>query len=152
MSEKRHVRGIRSPAPPGHFPGNLGGKEADPYWVPVQDIARIVFQIITGGTGQGPGGGFPPGPPPNLTEFIQDVVAAELVAGNNITLIYDDVAGTITISSTGGVEQIAYFNAGVIYFPIVDADHVPILDGDGNVIYEPFAVLASDMARSFIGY
>lgn len=99
-NDKRNVRGIRSPAPPGHFPGNLGSQQADPVWIPITDIASVIFQIIKGGTGQGPGGGFPPGPTPNLTEFIQDTVAAELIEGANITLVYDDAAGTITISAT----------------------------------------------------
>lgn len=158
MANKRHVRGIRSPAPPGHFPGNLGSQQADPYWVSIQDIAAVIFQILQGGTGQGPGGGFPPGPPPNLTEFIQDTVAAELLAGDNITLVYDDSAGTITISSTGGTQQIAYVDDDTIYFPLVDGDHEPILDGDGDVIYVPFTPTGGGasgpdiLARAFIGY
>lgn len=37
-----------------------------------------------------------------LTEEIQDGIASTLVAGANISLNYDDVAGTLTISSSGG--------------------------------------------------
>lgn len=37
-----------------------------------------------------------------LSESIDDRVAALLVAGTNITLTYDDVAGTLTIDSAGG--------------------------------------------------
>lgn len=36
------------------------------------------------------------------TEQVQDLVAAFVVAGDNITAVYDDVAGTLTLASTGG--------------------------------------------------
>ena len=36
------------------------------------------------------------------TERVQDVVGAMVVAGSNITVVYNDPAGTLTISSTGG--------------------------------------------------
>ncbi len=35
-------------------------------------------------------------------EYLQDAVATMLVAGTNITLTYDDTAGTLTIAATGG--------------------------------------------------
>jgi hypothetical protein len=41
----------------------------------------------------------------NITDFnesVDDRVAALLVAGTNVTLIYDDVVNTLTINSTGG--------------------------------------------------
>lgn len=38
----------------------------------------------------------------NLSEAIDDRVNGLLVAGTNITLSYNDVANTMTISSTGG--------------------------------------------------
>lgn len=38
----------------------------------------------------------------NLAEFIQDTIGATLVAGSNVTITYDDLTNTITISSTGG--------------------------------------------------
>ena len=37
----------------------------------------------------------------NLTEGIQDAVASMLVAGTNVTLTYNDVAGTLTIAASG---------------------------------------------------
>lgn len=37
-----------------------------------------------------------------LLEYVQDSVAAMVVAGANITKTYDDTAGTLTIASTGG--------------------------------------------------
>jgi hypothetical protein len=37
-----------------------------------------------------------------LSELIDDRVAALLVAGTNVTLTYNDVAGTLTIASSGG--------------------------------------------------
>lgn len=36
------------------------------------------------------------------TEQIQDIVAAEIVQGANLTAVYDDASGTVTLSSTGG--------------------------------------------------
>jgi hypothetical protein len=38
----------------------------------------------------------------NLAEYIQDTVASLLVAGSNVTLTYDDGAGTLTVAATGG--------------------------------------------------
>jgi hypothetical protein len=38
----------------------------------------------------------------SLQEYIEDTVAAELVAGTNITLAYDDPTGKLTISAAGG--------------------------------------------------
>jgi Phage tail repeat like len=37
-----------------------------------------------------------------LSEAIDDRVAALLVAGANVTLTYDDLAGTLTIAASGG--------------------------------------------------
>jgi hypothetical protein len=37
-----------------------------------------------------------------FVEQVQDIVSAEIVAGANITVTYNDTAGTITIASTGG--------------------------------------------------
>jgi hypothetical protein len=36
------------------------------------------------------------------TEVVQDIVGAMVVAGTNVTKTYDDTAGTLTISATGG--------------------------------------------------
>lgn len=38
----------------------------------------------------------------DFPEAVQDLVAGTLVAGTNITVTYDDVAGTITLASTAG--------------------------------------------------
>ena len=38
----------------------------------------------------------------DLSESIQDEVATLLQAGSNVTLTYDDGAGTLTIAATGG--------------------------------------------------
>lgn len=38
----------------------------------------------------------------DFTESVQDVVGAQLVAGSNITISYDDSTGQITISASGG--------------------------------------------------
>jgi hypothetical protein len=39
---------------------------------------------------------------PENTENIADTVANVLVAGSNVSIVYNDPANTITISSTGG--------------------------------------------------
>jgi hypothetical protein len=36
----------------------------------------------------------------DLTETVQDIVGAQIVAGSNVTAVYDDGAGTVTISAT----------------------------------------------------
>jgi len=38
----------------------------------------------------------------DLTEVTQDLMASTLVAGSNVTITYNDAAGTITIAATGG--------------------------------------------------
>ena len=38
----------------------------------------------------------------SLAERVQDIVGASLVAGSNITVNYNDAAGTITLAATGG--------------------------------------------------
>jgi hypothetical protein len=43
-----------------------------------------------------------PGDITGLTEAVQDVVGAMLIAGTNVTVNYDDVANTFTINSSGG--------------------------------------------------
>ena len=47
----------------------------------------------------------------SLNELVDDRVAALLVAGTNITLSYNDPAGTITVSASGGG------GSGNTYFP-----------------------------------
>lgn len=44
----------------------------------------------------------------DLTEIVQDIVASLLVEGTNITLTYDDVAGTLTVTSSGGASLTSY--------------------------------------------
>jgi hypothetical protein len=38
----------------------------------------------------------------DLTETVQDIVGAQLVAGTNVTLNYNDAAGTLTVNASGG--------------------------------------------------
>lgn len=38
----------------------------------------------------------------DFIESVQDLIASTLVAGSNVTLTYDDTAGTITVASSGG--------------------------------------------------
>lgn len=51
----------------------------------------------------------------SLPEDIQDGIASTLVAGTNVTLTYDDVAGTLTISAAGG-------GGGGVTLPINQSD------------------------------
>ncbi len=46
----------------------------------------------------------------SLEERVQDVVGATLVAGSNTTVNYNDAAGTVTISATGGGASPTYAN------------------------------------------
>ena len=38
----------------------------------------------------------------DFNENVQDLIASTLVAGSNVTLTYDDTAGTLTVASSGG--------------------------------------------------
>lgn len=38
----------------------------------------------------------------DLTEAVQDITGAAIVAGSNVTVTYNDAAGTITVAATGG--------------------------------------------------
>lgn len=70
----------------------------------VYDDALNTITISSTGGGGGGGGG-PPFLSTDITDFneaAQDAVAAALVAGPNVTISYNDVANTITISATGG--------------------------------------------------
>lgn len=63
------------------------------------------------------------GTAPPTTEQIQDLVAAFLVAGTNITLTYDDTANTLTIIAAGGGS-----GGGIVLSdsdPMVDPDPTP---------------------------
>ncbi len=66
------------------------------YWL---DAGDTVTEVAGGG-----GGGL-------TTEQVDDRVAALLVAGSNVTLTYNDGAGTLTIASSGGG------GSGSSYFP-----------------------------------
>jgi hypothetical protein len=55
-------------------------------------------QIITAISGAG---GLPAGNVSGLAEAAQDAVAAALVGGANITIVYNDAADTITVTVTG---------------------------------------------------
>ena len=66
------------------------------YWLDAGDVVTAV----SGGGGSG-----------LTTEQVDDRVAALLVAGSNVTLTYNDAAGTLTIASSGGG------GSGSSYFP-----------------------------------
>ena len=66
------------------------------YWLDASDTVTAV-------SGGGSGG--------LTTEQVDDRVAALLVAGSNVTLTYNDGAGTLTIASSGGG------GSGSSYFP-----------------------------------
>ncbi len=68
---------------------------------------------------------------PEITETVQDIVAALLVAGSNTTLSYDDAVGKLTISSGGGVPDPVD-----TYYHLTDADGVYLTDADGVYLYE----------------
>lgn len=53
----------------------------------------------------------------------------------------DNLAASTAAGTSNAAEQVAYFSGNTIYFPLVDTDHVPILDISGEVIYVPLAVM-----------
>ena len=73
---------------PTGFAGNLDGTITN-----AQLLAAAVDDLTTGGGGGG-----------LTTEQVQDLVAAMAVAGTNITLTYDDTAGTLTIDANSGAD------------------------------------------------
>lgn len=70
---KRVVRGVRAPAPPGHFVGSLGGKDSAAVYIPIEDIAGVVFAIMQGKPAKGQGGSYggASGTPPVSTSSAQ---------------------------------------------------------------------------------
>ena len=76
----------------------------------VNDAARLQDVLDYAGSGGGGGGGSVPwtsvtGKPTAftpVTEDVQDIVGAMVVAGTNVTTSYDDVTGQLTINSTAG--------------------------------------------------
>ncbi len=47
-----------------------------------------------------------------LSERVQDIVGAAVVAGTNMTVTYNDTAGTVTLDATGGTPTYANLPAG----------------------------------------
>lgn len=69
----------------------------------------------------------------DLTEATQDIVGALLVAGTNVTITYDDVANTITISASGGggggadnTVAVATISSGTLNLSAVTAETVTV--------------------------
>jgi hypothetical protein len=84
-------------------PGNLGSIGNGMVAKTATDT--FAARTITAGTGISVADGDGVAGNPTVTaslEYIQDSVAAMLVAGANITLTYDDTAGTLTVAATGG--------------------------------------------------
>jgi hypothetical protein len=50
----------------------------------------------------------------DLTEVVQDIVGAMVVNGTNITAIYNDGAGTLTISATGGGSSATHYDPDAV--------------------------------------
>ena len=53
----------------------------------------------------------------DLVEAVQDIIGSTVVEGSNVTVDYDDTAGTLTVSSTGGGltdEQVRDLVAGFV--------------------------------------
>lgn len=66
-------------------------------------VDRRITDIVNEGEALGVVGGVAASLPRGLlTEEVDDRVAALLTAGSNVTLTYDDVAGTLTIAASGG--------------------------------------------------
>ena len=66
-------------------------------------MARTITDIVTEGQALGVVAGVASSLPVGLTtEQVDDRIAALLTAGANVTLTYDDAAGTLTIAATGG--------------------------------------------------
>lgn len=63
-------------------------------------------------------------------EFLQDTVAAFLVAGSGITLFYDDPNGLLTISASGGSSDEAVQD--IVGALITAGDHIGVQYNDGD--------------------
>lgn len=74
-----------------------GGEAGAANELPVGAIGQVLLVIDTAG---GPDVAW--GSAGLDAEAVQDAVAALLVAGTGIALVYDDAAGTLTVSATGG--------------------------------------------------
>lgn len=74
----------------------------------------------------------------DLSESIDDRVAALLVAGTNITLTYNDAAGTLTVASTAG----GLSGTGSVDNAVLRAD------GTGGATLQSSALTISDLATS----
>lgn len=72
--------------------------------------------------------------PALLTELIQDVTGAFVLAGTGVTVTYDDTANTLTITSStsGGVPD-----PPDTYVYLTDPDGAYLVDADGNYLWEP---------------
>lgn len=58
------------------------------------------------------GGSVAAGDVTGLSEYVDDRVAALLIAGANVTLAYNDGANTLTVAASGGGGGNSYFPGG----------------------------------------
>ncbi len=70
----------------------------------------------------------------DFTEAVHDAVASLVVAGTNVTVLYDDVANTLTVSSAGGTGG------------TVDAEAVRDIIGTALVGIAPISIVVNDAA------
>lgn len=95
------LTGVASPVAGVLGTGFVGGSTSNG-WLTTPTPGKVLVSRAEAGGAATEWGEAPAGSVSGLTEFIDDRVAALLVAGTNITLDYDDGPNTITVSASGG--------------------------------------------------
>ena len=83
-----------------------------------------------------------------LIEAVQDVVAALIVPGTNVTLAYDDAAGTLTVAAAGGVFTQPATDKAAIELKAIAGAFQPLLRMRNSDNNEKFTVSPDGMIQA----